>query len=87
MAAHQRRRRLKKQTRGQLEGWGAEVALAAAVWVAGNWSMVWPVLVARTRCGRAGRRRLGAAAGAPSGGRPRISGVEGPVVKNMNQRY
>lgn len=41
-----RRRRLKKRTRKQLQGWGAVVAVAAVVWVAGHWSLVWPVLVA-----------------------------------------
>ncbi len=46
MAARRRRRRLKKQTRRQLRVWGTVAASAAAVWVAGNWSTVWPVLVA-----------------------------------------
>ncbi|MEU5090101.1 restriction endonuclease [Streptomyces sp. NPDC021356] len=46
MAARRRRRRLKKRTRRQLQGWGGLVALAAAVWVAGHWTVVWPVLVA-----------------------------------------
>ncbi|MEU8351787.1 restriction endonuclease [Streptomyces sp. NPDC048845] len=46
MAARRRRRRLKKKTRRQLQGWGAVVALAAMVWVAGRWSVVWPLLVA-----------------------------------------
>ncbi|QGV77585.1 restriction endonuclease [Streptomyces ficellus] len=41
-----RRRRLKKQTRGKLRLWGAVAAVAVVVWVARNWSMVWPVLVA-----------------------------------------
>ncbi|MEU1021504.1 restriction endonuclease [Streptomyces sp. NPDC005904] len=45
MAARRRRRRLKKQTRRQLQGWGVVASLAAAVWVAANWSTVWPVLV------------------------------------------
>ncbi|MDX2563307.1 restriction endonuclease [Streptomyces sp. TX20-6-3] len=36
---------MKKQTRRQLQGWGSVAALAAAVWVAANWSTVWPVLV------------------------------------------
>ncbi|MGW0141853.1 restriction endonuclease [Streptomyces calvus] len=46
MAARRRRRRLKKQTSRQLRAWGTVAASAAAVWVAGNWSTVWPVLVA-----------------------------------------
>jgi len=46
MAARRRRRRLKKQARRQLQGWGAVGALAAAVWVAGHWSVAWPILVA-----------------------------------------
>jgi len=46
MAARRRRRRLKKRTRRQLQGWGAVAALAATVWVARHWSVVWPVLVA-----------------------------------------
>ncbi|MEV8529911.1 restriction endonuclease [Streptomyces sp. NPDC052000] len=46
MAARRRRRRLKKRTRRQLQGWGAVVAVAAVVWVAGHWSLVWPFLVA-----------------------------------------
>ncbi|WP_434600117.1 restriction endonuclease [Streptomyces sp. A5-4] len=37
---------MRKRTRRQLQGWGAVVAVLAAVWVAGNWAMVWPVLVA-----------------------------------------
>lgn len=37
---------MRKRTRRQLQGWGAVAALVAAVWVAGNWAMVWPVLVA-----------------------------------------
>jgi restriction system protein len=45
MAARRRRRRLRKRTRRQLQGWGAVVALAAAVWVARHWAVVWPVLV------------------------------------------
>ncbi|MGW2016762.1 restriction endonuclease [Streptomyces sp. NPDC001927] len=45
MAAHRRRRRLKK-TRKQLQVWGAVAAVIAVVWAAGNWSRVWPVLVA-----------------------------------------
>ncbi|MFD5429734.1 restriction endonuclease [Streptomyces sp. NPDC127084] len=44
--ARRRRRRLKKRTRRQLQGWGAVAAVAAAVWVARHWSVVWPVLVA-----------------------------------------
>lgn len=39
------RRRLRKRTRRQLQGWGIVVALAVTVWVAGNWATVWPVLV------------------------------------------
>lgn len=46
MAARRRRRRLKKRTRKQLKVWGAVAAVVAAVWVAGNWSRVWPVLAA-----------------------------------------
>ncbi|MFE4415693.1 restriction endonuclease [Streptomyces sp. NPDC056821] len=46
MAARRRRWRLKKRTRRQLQGWGAVAAVAAAVWVAGHWAAVWPVLVA-----------------------------------------
>ncbi|MEU8718232.1 restriction endonuclease [Streptomyces sp. NPDC048663] len=46
MTARRRLGRLKKRTRRQLKGWGAVVALAAAVWVARHWSVVWPVLVA-----------------------------------------
>ncbi|MFF4733684.1 restriction endonuclease [Streptomyces mirabilis] len=46
MAARRRRRRLKKRTRRQLQGWGAVAAVAAALWVARHWSVVWPVLVA-----------------------------------------
>ncbi|MGW7674566.1 restriction endonuclease [Streptomyces sp. NPDC054775] len=45
MAARRRRRRLKKQTRRQLQVWGAVAAGVAVVWVAGNWPTVWPVLV------------------------------------------
>ncbi|OKJ48487.1 hypothetical protein AMK27_37445 [Streptomyces sp. CB02009] len=45
MAARRRRQRLKKQPRRQLQGWGAVAALAAIVWVAANWSTVWPALV------------------------------------------
>ncbi|MEN1883368.1 hypothetical protein ACWDBO_08940 [Streptomyces mirabilis] len=41
---------MKKRTRRQLQGWGAvavaAVAVAAALWVARHWSVVWPVLVA-----------------------------------------
>ncbi|MFF5718910.1 restriction endonuclease [Streptomyces buecherae] len=36
---------MRKRTRRQVRGWGAAVALIAAVWVAGNWAAVWPVLV------------------------------------------
>ncbi|MEW2287296.1 restriction endonuclease [Streptomyces sp. NPDC047841] len=46
MAARRRSRRLKKRTRRRLQGWGAVVTVAAGVWVAGHWSVVWPVLVA-----------------------------------------
>ncbi|MFF8907914.1 restriction endonuclease [Streptomyces olivaceoviridis] len=46
MAARRRRRRWKKRTRRQVQGWGAVGAVVAAVWVAGHWSVVWPVLVA-----------------------------------------
>ncbi|WP_308378079.1 restriction endonuclease [Streptomyces sp. ISL-98] len=46
--ATRRRRRLKKRTRRQLHGWGAVVAVLAAVWVAGNWAAVWPILAAGT---------------------------------------
>ncbi|MCX5321055.1 restriction endonuclease [Streptomyces sp. NBC_00120] len=42
MAAQRGRRRVKKRTRRQLQGWGA----AAAVWVALHWAAVWPALVA-----------------------------------------
>ena len=45
MAARRRRWRLKKRTRRQLQGWGAVVAVATAVWVARHWAAVWPVLV------------------------------------------
>lgn len=45
MAARRRRRRLKKQTRRKLQVWGAVAAVIAVVWVAGNWSRVWPALV------------------------------------------
>lgn len=37
-------RLLKKQTRRQLQVWGAVAAGVAVVWVAANWSAVWPVL-------------------------------------------
>ncbi|MER7351091.1 restriction endonuclease [Streptomyces aurantiacus] len=43
--AARRRRRLRKRTRRQLQGWGIVAALAIAVWTAGNWATVWPVLV------------------------------------------
>ncbi|MFJ3820626.1 restriction endonuclease [Streptomyces nodosus] len=46
MAARRRRRRLKKRTRRQLQGWAAVAVVAAAVWVAGHWAAVWPILVA-----------------------------------------
>ncbi|MGW6027403.1 restriction endonuclease [Streptomyces sp. NPDC055099] len=36
---------MRKRTRRQLQGWGAVAAIVAAVWVAGNWASVWPVLV------------------------------------------
>ncbi|MFE6759953.1 restriction endonuclease [Streptomyces sp. NPDC057684] len=44
--ATRRRRRLKKRTRRQLQGWGAVTAVVTAVWVAGHWALVWPILVA-----------------------------------------
>ncbi|WP_329127169.1 restriction endonuclease [Streptomyces sp. NBC_01465] len=37
---------MRKRTRRQLQGWGAVAAVIAGVWVAGNWAVVWPVLVA-----------------------------------------
>ncbi|CCK32779.1 restriction endonuclease [Streptomyces davaonensis JCM 4913] len=43
--AARRRRRLRKRTRRQLQGWGIVATLAVTVWVAGNWATVWPVLV------------------------------------------
>ncbi|MFF1360931.1 hypothetical protein [Streptomyces sp. NPDC058297] len=43
--AARRRRRLRKRTRRQLQGWGAVAAVLAAVWVARNWARVWPVLL------------------------------------------
>ncbi|MFF9624781.1 restriction endonuclease [Streptomyces griseosporeus] len=46
MAAPGRRRRWKKRTRTRLRSWGAVAAFAAVVWVALNWSTVWPVLLA-----------------------------------------
>lgn len=46
MAAHRRRRRLKRRTRRQLQGWAAVAAVIAVVWMAGHWAAVWPVLVA-----------------------------------------
>ncbi|CAL9612687.1 hypothetical protein SUDANB58_05670 [Streptomyces sp. enrichment culture] len=46
MATRRRRRRLRKRTRRRLRAWGAVAASAAVVWAAGNWSRVWPVLVA-----------------------------------------
>ncbi|QDQ15899.1 restriction endonuclease [Streptomyces spectabilis] len=42
--AARRRRRLRKRTRRQVQGWGGVAALAAALWVAVNWAAVWPVL-------------------------------------------
>ncbi|MET8509387.1 restriction endonuclease [Streptomyces sp. NPDC004787] len=45
MAARRQRRRVKKKTRSQLQLWGAVAAAIAVVWVSGNWSTVWPVLV------------------------------------------
>ncbi|MFE9123726.1 restriction endonuclease [Streptomyces sp. NPDC007172] len=36
---------MRKRTRRQLQGWGALGVLVAGVWVAGNWTVVWPVLV------------------------------------------
>ncbi|WP_030683012.1 restriction endonuclease [Streptomyces sp. NRRL B-1347] len=44
--AARRRRRPRKRTRRQLQGWGSVAAVVAAVWVVGNWAVVWPVLVA-----------------------------------------
>lgn len=47
MATRRRRRwRLRKRTRRQLQGWGIVAAVVAAVWLPGNWTAVWPVLVA-----------------------------------------
>ncbi|MGW5866519.1 restriction endonuclease [Streptomyces sp. NPDC055239] len=46
MAARRRRRRMRKRTRRHLQSWGTVAAVAVTVWVAGNWSAVWPVLVA-----------------------------------------
>ncbi|MFC9617329.1 restriction endonuclease [Streptomyces sp. NPDC056938] len=40
-----RRRRLRKRTRSQVQGWGIVTALAAAVWLAGNWATLWPILL------------------------------------------
>ncbi|MEU6658826.1 restriction endonuclease [Streptomyces sp. NPDC046821] len=40
-----RRRRMRKRTRRQLQGWGAGAAALVALWVAGNWAKVWPVLL------------------------------------------
>ncbi|MET8828141.1 restriction endonuclease [Streptomyces sp. NPDC004610] len=45
-ARRRRRRRLSKRTRRQLQGWGALALVAGVVWTAGNWALVWPVLVA-----------------------------------------
>jgi restriction system protein len=45
MTAPRRRRRLKKQTRRQLQTWAVVAAVIAVVWLAGNWSVVWPVLM------------------------------------------
>ncbi|MFE0106458.1 restriction endonuclease [Streptomyces sp. NPDC059009] len=42
--AARRRRRLRKGTRRQVQGWGIVAVALAAVWVAGNWATVWPVL-------------------------------------------
>ncbi|MFE9539747.1 restriction endonuclease [Streptomyces sp. NPDC006691] len=36
---------MRKRTRRQLQGWGALAVLVAGVWVAGNWTLVWPVLM------------------------------------------
>ncbi|MGH4036032.1 restriction endonuclease [Actinomycetota bacterium Odt1-20B] len=44
--AGRRRRGLRKRTRRQLQGWGMVAAALAAVWVAGNWARVWPVMAA-----------------------------------------
>ncbi|MEW1637586.1 restriction endonuclease [Streptomyces sp. NPDC093801] len=46
MAARRLRRRLKKRTRKRLQVWGAAAVVIAVLWIAGNWSRVWPVLVA-----------------------------------------
>ncbi|WP_369228992.1 restriction endonuclease [Streptomyces sp. R21] len=42
--ASPRRRRSRKRTRRQLQGWGAVAAAVAVVWAAGHWAAVWPVL-------------------------------------------
>ncbi|MCQ4205755.1 restriction endonuclease [Streptomyces longispororuber] len=69
MAARRRRRRMRKRTRRHLQGWGAVAVVIAAVWVAGNWAVVWPVMAvvlviavvggAGWRLWRAHRRALG----------------------------
>ncbi len=48
LVAARRRRRLRKRkrTRRQLQGWGLVAATVVAVWMAGNWATVWPVLLA-----------------------------------------
>ena len=54
MAVRRRRRGLRKRTRRQMQGWGAVAAVAAAVWVARHWAVVWPVLVAVLAAGVVG---------------------------------
>ncbi|WAL99578.1 restriction endonuclease [Streptomyces sp. Je 1-369] len=44
-AARRRRRYLRKKTRRQVRFWGTAVAVVAAMWAAGNWASVWPVLL------------------------------------------
>ncbi|MGA4846913.1 restriction endonuclease [Streptomyces sp. G5(2025)] len=46
MAARRRGRRSKRRTRQQVQGWGGAAVAVAVLGVAGNWSAVWPVLVA-----------------------------------------
>ncbi|MEU3500814.1 restriction endonuclease [Streptomyces hundungensis] len=46
MAVQRWRRRLKKKTRKQLQGWGAVMGAAAVAWLAARWATVWPVLAA-----------------------------------------
>jgi len=59
---------MRKRTRRQVQGWAA-AAVIAAVWVAGNWAMVWPVLAAVLAVAVVGGGRLGTVAGAPARGR------------------